>query len=341
MNPKLSILVPAIPGRIERLRAILTRCSLSMLLYNKKFPAEHLTRDSVEFVIVDGGSSDATKDMCLAFSQAHRMKYIFLPIGRFINAGYPRNVGLRVCQGEIIAHLDVDHYPSEHIVEGMLRPFIEGGAKGAINRGYVIDSSKAPKGAGPNIPWLERLNNALLNQDNLRCTIASAYQESGIPPPGVNNTLWAWTAEHERVKALNGYDEMYCRKFAYTREDDDWRERMLASGMKFYDGHNQQFCSIHLWHAAPWREASANELNKKYFQDSCCPVKVVARNLDREWGKLLDHSFSIIEGVYREVEEHEKWIEENTEGPSYNSPPWKNVEEFVESFEIPKFEMVT
>lgn len=334
MNPKLSILVPAIPERIERLRAILTRCSLSMLLYNKKFPTESLTKEDVEFVIVDGGSFDETKDMCLAFSKAHTMKYIFLPIGKFINAGYPRNVGLRVCQGNVIAHLDVDHYPSENIIEGMLRPFFAGQAKGAINRGYVVDSSKSPKGVGPNVLWLEKLNSSLLGRDNLQCVIASAYKEAGIPPPGVNNTLWTWAIEHERIKKLNGYDETYCRKFAYTREDDDWRERLLASGMKFYDGHNQQFCAIHLWHPALWRDASSNELNKKYFQESCCPVKMVARNLGREWGKLLKYSFSIMEGKYREVEEHEDWIKENVEVPSYNlSQPWKTIEELVESLE--------
>lgn len=330
MNPKLSILVPAIPGRLERLRAILSRGSLSMLLYNKKFPQEKLTRDDVEFVIVDGGSIDQTKEMCLSLAMAHRVKYIYLPIGKFINAGYPRNVGLRVCQGDVIGHLDVDHFPSENIVEGMLRPFLEGKAKGQINRGYVIDSSKSPLGAGPNEIWLQKFNGSILAQANLKCEISSAYAVGQIPPPGVNNTLWIWAAEIERVRALNGYDETYCRKFAYTREDDDWRERLLASGMSFYDGHNQQFCAIHLWHPAPWRDASANELNKKYFQEVCCPVKAVLRNADREWGKLLDYSFSIMDGQYREVEEHEAWVKQNCNAPSYNSS-WKSADEFVES----------
>ncbi len=332
MNPKLSILVPAIPGRMQRLKVLISRCSMSIQLYNHKYEDEPLTREDVEFVIVDGGSKDVTKNMCMSINPAHIMKYIYLPIGGFINAGYPRNVGLRVCQGDVIGHLDIDHYPSENIVEGMLRPFVEGKIDRHINRGYVVDSSKSPNGHGPmgkNEPWLRELNSIVLNQANLRSSIESVYRESKIPPPGKNNTLWIWAAKNEYIRYLNGYDEQYCRM--YVREDDDWRERMLANGMPFYDGAGKEFCAIHLWHPAAWRNES-NDWNKDYFNLSCHPVREVERNKDRTWGRMLEGSFSVMDSEYREPDGHEAWVHAETEYSGYiANPMWKDIDEFKES----------
>jgi glycosyltransferase involved in cell wall biosynthesis len=329
MNPKLSLLIPVIPGRPDRLQAILTRVSLSMHLYNEKFP-EKLESKDVEFVIVDGGSDDHTKDMCTKFGEYHAMKYIYVPIKEFINAGYPRNIGLRVCEGDVIGHLDIDHFPSEHIVEGMLRPFLEGKDK-IINRGYVVDTTKSPLGKGPNIPWLNALNTHVLNPGNLRCQIMSLYEQAKIPPPGRNNTLWIWAVKRKYVEKLNGYDEQYCRM--YVREDDDWRERLLALGCPFYDGHHKTFCAVHLWHPAVWRTKS-NEYNKKLFFKLCAPVRQISRNHDREWGKMLEGSFSIMGGKYREPPAHEEWVHTFTSNIGWlTKPTWKNVAEFKESLD--------
>ena len=327
---KLSLLVPAIPGRPDRLRAILTRISLSMYLYNEKFPNEKLDKDSLEFVIVDGGSNDYTKEMCAAFGQHHRMKYIYVPIKEFVNAAYPRNIGLRVCQGEVIGHLDIDHYPSEFIVEGMLRPFLEGKDK-IINRGYVVDTTKSPLGKGPQVQWLKSVNDYVLNQSNLKSTIESFYKESKVPPPGKNNTLWIWAAKRKYVEQLNGYDEQYCRM--YIREDDDWRERLLALGCPFYDGHHKKFCAIHLWHTAEWRTKS-NDYNKNLFFKLCAPVRSVSRNHDRQWGKMLEGSFSIMDEKYREPVGHEEWVQKNMCYTGWtDQPTWKNVAEFKGSLD--------
>lgn len=336
-KPKLSILVPAIPGRFDRLKAILSRSTLSCKLYNEKFPEERLDpQKDIEFVIVDGGSTDSTKGMCQAVGEHYRMKYIYLPVGKFINAGYPRNVGLRVCEGEVIGHLDVDHYPSENIVEGMLRPFVDGRIDRHINRGYVVDSSKAPNGRGPNIPWLEQVNEYLLNDVNLRATIESVYEQAQIPPPGVNNTLWIWAAKRKYIDELNGYDELYCRRFAYSREDDDWRERMLANRMPFWDGAHKLFCAIHLWHPAAWRTDQANnQINKDYFKQVCNPVRRIVRNEKWPWGTMLEGSFSIIDGVYREPPEHEDWVKENRPEVEARLPNscWESLDELQEGLE--------
>jgi len=345
MKRKLSILVPAIPGRAQRLKAILTRCSMSAMLYGRKYPEDKLGREGLEFVIVDGGSDDHTKDMCCAVDQGHVMKYIYVPIKRFVNAGYPRNIGLRVCEGEVIGHLDVDHYPSENIVEGMLRPFVEGKADRHINRGYVIDSSKSPQSLNKaNVSWLQACNSALLNPSNLRCAIASAYGTFQIPPPGKNQTLWIWSAKSKFVRDLQGYDELYCRRDAYSREEDCWRQRMLANGMPIWDEANQLFCAIHLWHPALWRQHHANDFNKQYFKKihgagvidvgfAKTVTKSVAVNQGWDWGKMLEGSFSIMDGIYREPEDHEQWIDSQGICKSYSEPAWRDMDHYWNQLE--------
>lgn len=333
MNPKLSLLVPAIPGRPDRLKAILQRTTLAVARYNDKFPEEQLDpKSDFEFVIVDGGSNDHTKDMCLAVGEHFSMKYVYLPIGKFMNAAYPRNVGLRVCEGEVIGHLDVDHYPSENIVEGMLRPFVDGRIDRNINRGYVVDSSKSPDGRGPNVRWLESLNKTVLNQVNLGCTIDSVYREAKIPPPGVNNTLWVYAVKRKYAEDLNGYDENYCRM--YVREDDDWRERLLAHGLSFWDGANKLFCAIHLWHPAAWR-SKQNQWNKDYFKRVCCPVRHVRRNDGHRWGKMLSDGYSIMNNKYREPADHEKYVaESSTRWPAWeDDPSWESIDDLLKAID--------
>lgn len=335
-RPKLSILVPAIPGRFDRLKAILSRVTLSNFLYGQKYPETKLDPNKdIEFVIVDGGSTDNTRELCEAVGKHYRMKYIYLPIGKFINAGYPRNVGLRVCEGEVIGHLDIDHYPSQNIVEGMLRPFLDGRIDRHINRGYVVDTTKSPQGKGPNVSWLEAVNDHLLNDVNLRATIESVYEQTQIKPPGKNNTLWIWAAKRCYIDELNGYDELYCRQFAYSREDDDWRERMLANRMPFWDGAHKLFCAIHLWHEAAWRSNPNNKLNQNLFIQTCCPVREKVRNKGWLWGRMPKDAFSVMDGKYREPLDHERWVAQNRpEVPAYpDSPYWEDFDDYQNKLE--------
>ena len=331
---RLSVLVPAIPGRLPRLRAIIRRVSRSAKSFG-------LLENEVEIVIVDGGEGPAAEALLSEAFGLCRVKYVYLPIGGFVCAAYPRNVGLRVCEGDVIGHLDVDHFPSENIVEGMLRPFIEGLAVKDINRGYVIDSSKSPLGAGPNVWWLESINRQVLGA-HVDIPIGELYSQAKIPPPGINNTLWIWSAKQKYLRDLNGYEELFCRRGVYGREEDDWRQRMLANGMPLWDGANKQFCAIHLWHPAAHRVQASNELNRDLFTklhgigemnvDQAKIRSVVAANQGWEWGKLLKGSFSVIGGIVRNEEEHERWVSGHTEHQPYLST-WSGMEEFYEKLE--------
>jgi glycosyltransferase involved in cell wall biosynthesis len=369
MKPLLSIIIPVAPGREARLKAILSRLQLNSI----RFP-DH----TFEVVVVDGGSASGQKDfdggdtvdiqkLCSFFSKYINLKYIYVPIGKFICAAYPRNIALRVCEGDIVGMIDVDHWPSENIVYGMLAPFINddefrvftdsytGQVKNwyqkvpvqnnIINRGYVIDSSKSKRYIGNEI--LQKFNQHMLDNDAMGYVIEDVYKQAQIPPPGTNNTLWNWAVKREHVLAMNGYDEVFCRNYAYSREDDDWRMRLLAQGLSYYDGQNKNFCSIHLWHLANCRTNFANKLNQEYYSSmwAGCPQTSKAtmarnvpikRNVEHQWGKLLTYSFSVIDEKQHDITEHEKWIEKNiSDMPFYvNAKPYVNADDFIRFLEI-------
>lgn len=373
MKPLLSIMIPVAPNRMERLKAILSRLSLNQIRY-----PDH----TFEVIVCDGGATDGTKALCLYMAQHMKLKYVYVPINRFINAAYPRNIMLRMCEGQVISMIDIDHWPSEDIIYGMLNPLVDDkdfrfvetdamgnvlqegpvsqikprgqyteGAHNVLNRGYVIDSSTsaycAHKGGETN-EIAAKINAQLLTQENLGWEILDVYKQTRIPH-GVNNTLWIWAAQRAPVLALNGYDEIFCRKYAYSREDDDWRERLKAQitgnkqftpGQGFFDGQNRNFCAIHLWHPAAWRGQDTNNLNKVYYPKVCQPVRQIVRNRDWQWGKLIKYSFSIIDGVEREVEEHEGWVAQNVpDMPAYHDgnpdhpPCWETTDAMMEALE--------
>lgn len=356
MKPLLSILIPVAPNRESRLRAILSRLSLNSI----RFP-DH----TFEVVVVDGGSTDNTESLCVEFAKHLNLKYIYVPINRYICASYPRNVGLRVCEGKVVGMVDVDHFISENIVFGMLSPFVDdsefrfnlGDRQGkikdwknqevldnVINRGYVIDSSKSRMCV--NKQMLEKFNDIVLGEDGWGFEIMDAYKQALIPPPGKNNTLWTWSVQRKNILKLNGYDEVYCRRFAYSSEDDDFRQRLLTLGLPFFDGQNQHFCAIHLWHEnGNWRaDNDLNRINKEYYKKVCGPgiqtvegakafCKFPNGHPDWEWGKLLQYSFSYINQVQREADEHEEWIAyNNNDFPHYNGT-WDSAEDFVAEIE--------
>lgn len=300
MKYDLSIIIPAIPGRFDRLRAQLSRLSLAKL---------RASSVKVEVIIADGGSTDHTKEMCLKMAPILNLKYIYLPIKQFINAAYPRNVALRCAEGQLLAQLDIDHWPGENIIQGMVQPFMELGLTKIINRGYVIDSSESEYCKIHGVQVAEQINEPLLQDQAMTKRILDIYQYTRIPAPGINKTLWIWAVRREPVMLMNAYDENYLK--AYCREDDDFRERLLAQGCPFYDGQNQNFCAIHLWHPANWRVGADVETNKAYFLSTLPAFKKIKRNEGKSWGRMINGSYAVIDGKSYDPLDYEKWIADN------------------------------
>lgn len=361
-KPLLSIIIPVAPNRCDRLTAILSRLTLS-----KRIFPDH----TFEVVVLDGGATDETKALCEQMAEVLSLKYVYVPICQFINAAYPRNIALRLCEGKVISMIDIDHWPSETIVYGMLNPFIDDskfrvvaitdqgdvestiedvaknnpellngqyveGEHRVLNRGYVVDSSKS------HLPlYNQEIPNHLLSDVAMNFQILDVYEKGQIPF-GINNTLWIWAALREDVIGLNGYDEIYCRQFAYSREDDDWRERIKAQvtgimqfcpSQGFFDGQNKNFCAIHLWHEAACRTGATNKLNQEYYPRVCQPVRSVKRNEGWPWGKLLDYSYAVIEGDVLDPLDLEGWIKYNVpDMPNYDRT-FSDIDKYMEELE--------
>jgi len=310
----LSIIIPAIAGREENLRALMGR----LLLSHGRFP------NNVEIIILDGSTD---QEYLCVYDDHHdkiSMKYISMSIGRYINPAYIRNVMLRVCEGKVISMLDIDHWVSENIICGMLSPFIEDSYENEIiNRGYVVGTDKSKMGG-------RSVNQDIM--DSKDRDIMDVYKQFKIPH-GINDTLWIWSMLRETVLSMSGYDEVFCCNFHYGQEDSNFRQRLLAKMGGYYDGQNRKFCAIHLDHPA-YREGSDDVLDYYRENDFPCSPDNIVRNIDWDWGKMISDSFSIIDGQKRGCQEHEEWVRGHIpDVPSY-SDTWGDIENFVESIGV-------
>jgi glycosyltransferase involved in cell wall biosynthesis len=276
-----------------------------------------------EVIIVDGGSTDDLKDFCLFMAQHINLKYIYIPIGEFINAAYPRNCGFRIAEGEIITMLDADYWPGEHFIEGCVAPFMDG-SRDIINNGYVIDTNKTQLG----VQHVESINNYLMSDQGVTSQILSAFEKMKIPGPKPASHIWLWSAPRLHIFEMNGYDEKFIG--SYRKEDDSFFYRLMNKGLQRHNQEYKTFNCLHLYHPAAQRTDPNNANNDKYFATMGAknPTKII-RNEDREWGKLIKYSFSIINGQTLECEQHEKWINDNNDQvASYMaSPYWESLEE--------------
>jgi len=91
-----SIIIPTFNRNIHLQKCIEALCSLS-------YPF-----DSMELIVVDDGSTDATPEVCLMMQRKSPMKMVYFRLERNSGAGAARNVGLQNAKGEIVAFLDDD-----------------------------------------------------------------------------------------------------------------------------------------------------------------------------------------------------------------------------------------
>ncbi len=326
-------MIPVSPGEHERLAVVLSRLTL-----NKSLFPDH----TFEVIICDSGDSGLNREICDTLSKAIPIKYIYVPVGKSISHVYARNVMLRVAEADIIGTINVDHWPSEHLIYGMLNPFIEDsdfrfeeywegklftskikdvyetklfgqyieGTIDVLNRGYVVSTKESKLNLDP-----EKLPSELVMQQYAGVKIHDIFKEAQIPH-GKNNNLQAWAIRREHVVALNGYDEECC-----LSNNDNWHERLQAKA-DLFDGQNFNFCAINM------DDKPCVQSDKKVF--------FLMANALWPWGRLLEYSFSVINGVYRESEDHEKWIRNTCmDMPNYvESPHWNDIDQLIKELKI-------
>ena len=314
-NTLISIVVPTIPGRTERINAMLSRLSIA-ISRQPDIPTE--------IIIVDGGSTDELENICKKYGEYLDIKYVYLPIGKFVNAAYPRNVGFRLAKGEIISMLDADYWPSEDLISGIFEPYADG-SRDVINNGYVIDTSKGK------VKPDQEVADALLHMNNWDKQILGIYDYLELKRPHEeDNHIWLWAAPKKNILQMGGYDEKFV--CGYSREDDSFFYRLMKSGLKRHKKSRSEFCCLHLWHPASQRNDSLNALNRKYYEqmggNNPTPIE---RNTDHEWGKFIKDSFTYINGNVRDAIETEEWISDNTAAPAYEDV-WEDIEDLKTSY---------
>ncbi|MCK5610057.1 glycosyltransferase family 2 protein [Candidatus Pacearchaeota archaeon] len=311
LKPLLSICVPVVPNRTERIKTMISRLSL-----NKKLHPEI----PFELIIVDGGATDDLKEICMAARAHLNLKYVFLPLYEFVNPAYPRNVGFRIAEGEIFTMLDADYWVGEHFVAGAVAPFLRSGKRDMINNGYVLDTSENNRGG---VSAAKQINEALLDPQNLKKTILSLYDICQIPKPKEPRHIWLWAAPRAKFVEIRGYDEQYCK--GWGREDDDIFYRFNAAGLIRERSDFNEFCCLHLWH----KQSRTVATNHTYYKSVSDPVTEPVRNQGRCWGRMLRGGYVNIKGRVYNAAEMEAWIAQNL--PDLNSyqddPEWVTLDD--------------
>lgn len=304
----LSIITPAAPRRFDRIEMIFKRLELNA--------ARHPSI-TFEFVIVD----DSLNQEYLELSQRQwnfPVKYINLPLTeQYPNPAYVRNVGFRIAEGEIFTMIDADHWVHEDFIEGAIA------CPDKLNTGYMIDTSKGSN--FQNIHEIEKANQKLIAQAE-GLSFSECMQITGLNGPKAWNKVWLASYPAEVLLSINGYDEKYVA--GYSREDDDIYYR-LSNCVPIDNGHYETFCGVHLWHPQAARQEAKNVLNRNYY-NSADPSDTV-RNLNHEWGKFVQGSFSIINGKKMEYDEHEEYVAKLIRVSPYISDPWINFQALVET----------
>jgi glycosyltransferase involved in cell wall biosynthesis len=117
-----------------------------------------LPTESHEIVVVDNGSTDATRDVCAEFSDVKNLRYIYEPT---IGLSHARNTGWRSARGRYVAYLDDDAVACPVWLERIVEVFETVRPRPGCVGGKVEPIWEAPRPA-----WLsDRIKSALTIAD--------------------------------------------------------------------------------------------------------------------------------------------------------------------------------
>jgi GT2 family glycosyltransferase len=138
----------------------------------------------VELLIVDNGSSDATRDVVAALTlQNMHVRYIFEPRK---GKGYAYNAGLAAARGRVLLFTDDDVHVPHNWLEGMCSPILDGAAD-AVQGGVRIAPHLDP-------PWLTGA---------LRVWVASVEDPKTAPEGLVGANM---ACGRQAIEMIGGFD---------------------------------------------------------------------------------------------------------------------------------------
>lgn len=125
--PKISLIVP-----VKDEEAVIARCLDALL--SMDYP-----RTKMEIIVVEGGSKDATRDICLDFSKKH--PNIVRVVHEDASRGKPAalNLGLLSTTGEIVGVFDADSVPKRDVLRRVASYFHDSSVMAVQGRTYSLN----------------------------------------------------------------------------------------------------------------------------------------------------------------------------------------------------------
>lgn len=237
-----------------------------------------------EYLIVDDGSSDNTKEVVDSFIDKLPVKYIYNHNPNWSICSMARNIGVKNAIGDIIITTEPELIWVTDVVKQMLeerekhpQEVISAGvvyhaqANAQFNPGFTTDPVSA-----------------------LKSEIVQEYQIEPRPyhPGGYVRTLnhqATFTALYERswIEMVGGWDEAFPGQWGF--DDIDLCTRLRIKGI------NQHICSkmevLHQWHQhlpphiqGPGMFANEKHMQDKHLNDNDLDNLNLVANRDKEWG---------------------------------------------------------
>ncbi|MFT9266293.1 glycosyltransferase family 2 protein [Oenococcus sp.] len=184
----------------------------------------HQTYSNFEWIIVDDGSTDNSKQKILDFAKKTaftNIKYVFQP-----NAGVSaaRNKGLSMADGDFIMFADVDDRPYDDFIEKYLSTVLEQKKDAAIFAINVVETDKIiKKTSGSGLISSTKIVKKILQQSGYGFLFAVIAKRAMWQDIFLNEDIYFLEDEEVLVRMLPQTSQIYCSSevyYDYVSRDD-------------------------------------------------------------------------------------------------------------------------
>ncbi|RLD09149.1 MAG: hypothetical protein DRI44_09140 [Chlamydiae bacterium] len=195
-----------------------------------------------ELLIIDGGSTDKTREYILDYMTATHLKisYVRFDWGGWVNPSLPRNYGTVLARGDILIYIDGDHVVNNNFINGAIEPFFVDDDQMVV-RAMVYDSTTG------GIPGPQA--NAIIQKLILQGEYNALKWYENLRIPVKNNRdkeMWSYAVKKEKIYQIGGHDMDFLGGWG---RDEDWVMHALKHiGCRFNYSRSKDMSVIHLWH---------------------------------------------------------------------------------------------